>query len=163
MVAVVICCSRIPVVRTKFYWLARNGKDFLSFYAGDRLEFGGRELSLTLIIAGILDIIVLVVLSWTIRKRYTASLTSVEEKSAGILFFYRSAIMRTISSGFAPDSLESLGHYIAVHLFLPILGLGIFLKTDANFLIVVLSLIWSMQLFQRAVPGPSDKESHSET
>lgn len=49
-------------------------------------------------------------------------------------------------------------HYLALHAVVPLLGLGVFLRTDANFLIVIGSFVWSMQLLQRLYPGSPEFE-----
>ncbi|MCE9599791.1 MAG: hypothetical protein K8S54_17665, partial [Spirochaetia bacterium] len=49
-------------------------------------------------------------------------------------------------------------HYGTLHLIPLFTGLAFYLKTDANFLVVIGSIVWSMQLFQRLFPGEEASE-----
>ncbi len=111
-------------------------------------------MSSPLLIIASLNLALLAGLSLQIRSRYRSSLTSVEEKSAGILFFYRNLLFSVFRGNLAFPGIQCLLHYFSLHLLVPLLGLGVFLRTDANFLVVVLAMIASMQLYQRVFPGP---------
>lgn len=116
------------------------------------------QVSLSLITVSGLLIAACLYLTWVLRQNYVRSLTSVEEKSAGIIFFYRNAI-RGLFEG-QPQRLSVLAalHYATLHLIPLFTGLSFYLKTDANFLIVIGSIVWSMQLFQRLFPGEDSTE-----
>lgn len=49
-------------------------------------------------------------------------------------------------------------HYTLIHLLVPVVGLGLFLRTDGNFLVVFVGFVISFQLIQRVYPGPGDGE-----
>ncbi len=119
------------------------------------------QLSIPLLVFTVLCLGACFYLSVVIRQAYVHSLTSVEEKSAGIIHFYR-ARLRVLLSG-APDRMSILCglHYLTVHLIPLVAGLSFYLKTDANFLVVILSIVWNMQLFQRVFPGDSDAEDQT--
>ena len=114
-----------------------------------------------LLVLGIVNALAVAVLSFRIRNKYVHSLTSVDEKSAGIIYFYRATIGRIFARPVAIDAAECALHYILLHTLWPLLGLGLFLKTDGNFLVIILSLIWTMQLIQRVYPGESSDESEA--
>lgn len=96
----------------------------------------------------------IVYLTVQIRKAYILSLTSVEEKSAGILHFYRRNLEALLDGDRSRLTLSCWGHYVSLHLFPLLAGLAFYLRTDANFLVVILTILWNMQLMQRVFPGP---------
>lgn len=116
------------------------------------------QVSISLLTVSSILIAACLYLTWSLRQNYVRSLTSVQEKSAGILFFYRNAI-RGLFEG-KPERLSVLAasHYVTLHLIPLFTGLTFYLKTDANFLIVIGSIVWSMQLFQRLFPGEESQE-----
>ncbi len=119
-------------------------------------------MSYAFLTASIIDGVALAILYILVRSRYEQALTSVEEKSAGRLYHFRNSISRLLRGKFNPDGLYCFLLYVCLHLIVPFLGLGLFLKTDANFLVVVVSLFWSAQLIQRLFPGGGDETEESE-
>ena len=77
-------CHTSPFFPIKFY-----GKWFEFFVHPSSLV---ACMSLSLLIAALIDVTVAVFLATRIRTRYRSSLTSVQEKSAGALFYYRNII-----------------------------------------------------------------------
>jgi hypothetical protein len=119
-------------------------------------------MSIPLIVAATLVLVILVGLSVLIRRRYQDSLTSVAEKSAGLPFYYRSLVSSVFGADAGLAQWTALAHYVALHMVVPLLGLGFFLRTDGNFLVVIVSLLWSLQLVQRLFPGPRPGLDESE-
>ncbi len=119
-------------------------------------------MSLPLFIAAIADAVIVVALHAYLGRLYRNALTSIEEKNAGFWFYYREAMRRVLSG--RPGSGEWLicVHYIALHLLVPLLGFGLFLRTDGNFIVVILTVFWSVQLVQRLFPGNDDEETAHE-
>lgn len=115
-------------------------------------------LSEPVLVAGVLDLLVVVGLYWMIRLQYQDSLTSVEEKSAGPLHYYRARLAGFFSGNFGKANILVLFHYIGMHLLVPVLGLGLFLGTDWNFVALVLGLVASYQLLHRVYPGALEEE-----
>lgn len=115
-------------------------------------------MSLSLLIAALIDVTVAVFLATRIRTRYRSSLTSVQEKSAGALFYYRNIIRAFFRGDMSLPVLEGVLHYMSLHLLVPLVGLGLFLRTDVNFLVVIIAMVVSMQLYQRVYPGSSRRE-----
>lgn len=111
-------------------------------------------MSVPLLIAAFLNLSVMFGMSLQIRTRYRSSLTSVEEKSAGMLYFYRNALFALFRGNLSPAGLQALAHYLSLHLLVPLLGLGFLLRSDGNFVVIVLAMFASMQLYQRVFPGP---------
>lgn len=115
-------------------------------------------LSEHILVVGIIDLLVVAGLYWIIRAQYQESLTSVEEKSAGPLHFYRARVAGVLAGQADKENLIAFFHYIAMHLLVPLLGLGLFLRSDWNFLALVLGLIVSYQLLHRVYPGVAEDE-----
>ena len=99
-------------------------------------------------------LILIVALSVYLERGFRVSLTSVEEKSAGLLFYYRSLLNGVLGPDTGLANWLAALHYVALHLLIPVLGLGLFLRTDGNFFVLIVALIWSIQLLQRLYPGP---------
>ena len=110
-------------------------------------------MSIPLIIVAASLLALICALSLYIKHRFETSLTSVEEKSAGLLFYYRSLLSSIFTTDAGLLNWLALVHYVALHLLIPVGGLGFWLRTDGNFLIVILSLFLSVQLAQRLYPG----------
>lgn len=110
-------------------------------------------MSLPLIVAALVDVAIVAALHGYIGRLYSNALTSIEEKNAGFWFYYREAMRRVLAG--RPGSGEWLifVHYLALHLLVPLLGFGLFLRTDGNFIVVILTVFWSVQLVQRVYPG----------
>jgi hypothetical protein len=111
-------------------------------------------MSIPLIVVAAFLLVLVGGLSFYLDRRFRVSLTSVEEKSAGFLFYYRSLVGSVFSADAGPENWLALAHYVALHLLIPLGGLGLWLRTDGNFLVVICSLLWSIQLIQRLYPGP---------
>ena len=115
-------------------------------------------MSISLLTAALIDVALVAFLTTRIRTRYRSSLTSVEEKSAGALFYYRNVLFSFFQGNMSSPVLESVVHYMSLHLLVPLVGLGFFLRSDGNFLVVICAMIASMQLYQRVFPGSSRRE-----
>ncbi|MCB1170458.1 MAG: hypothetical protein KDK25_09005 [Leptospiraceae bacterium] len=110
--------------------------------------------SVCLIISAIV-ILVLGFLTYRIRSYYRWSLTTVQEKSAGLIHFYRSRIGGVFrGEEMGRISIECLAHYILMHCIVPLLYFGFFLRTDINFLGIVIGVAFSLQLLKQVYPGP---------
>ena len=105
---------------------------------------------------------VIAVLFLWIRSQYRLALTSVEEKHAGMLFYYRYYLSALFRGQPTREGIACLILYIALHLFVPLAGFGLFLKSDANFLVMLASLLWSYELVQRVFPGSSNSETDAD-
>jgi len=114
------------------------------------------EVSVPLLVCSIAIAAVCIGLAWFVRQNYVRSLTSVAEKSAGLIHFYRAALRELLEGKANALAVVSGIHYITLHLLPLFFGLSLYLRTDANFLVVIVSIIWSMQLFQRLFPGEEE-------
>ncbi|MDH5657356.1 MAG: hypothetical protein OEZ34_15700 [Spirochaetia bacterium] len=77
-------------------------------------------------------------------------------KSSGensYLLYHRSRVRSIFDESTKSASYENLMCLISLHLFVPFTGFAFFLKSDANFLVLIVSVLWSIQLFQRLYPG----------
>lgn len=91
-------------------------------------------------------------------RRFRNALTSIEEKNSGWAGYYRASIGRLLGGKGGLDEALALLHYVALHLLTPLLGFGLFLHSDANFLTAIVAIIVSIQLVQRLYPGSSEDE-----
>ena len=116
--------------------------------------FGTRAMcNLCLIISAVV-LSLLAYLSYQIRTHYRWSLTSVQEKSAGLIHFYRIHINRVFKEGdLGRIPLECSIHYALMHLVVPLVFFGFFLRSDINFLGVVAGIVTSLQLLKHIYPG----------
>jgi hypothetical protein len=115
--------------------------------------------NICLIISGFV-ILALGYLTYQIRNRYRWSLTSVQEKSAGLIHFYRSSIVGLFRErSFDRTSVECLLHYVLLHTIVPLLFFGFFLRSDINFLGVVAGIVTSLQLMKHIYPGEPAPEN----
>lgn len=105
------------------------------------------------LVLGLLILAALVYLSIQIKNRFETSIDSIDLKSAGILAFYRQNIRLALSGMRSGVPLLCLLHLGALHSVVPVLGLGIFYRTDLNFLPVVVGLLLTMQIHQRIYPA----------
>ncbi len=119
------------------------------------------QISISFLVLAILGLAACVYLTIVLRQTYVHSLTSVDEKSAGIVHFYKGLLRKLVSGQADRLSVFAGIHYTLVHLLPLFCGLSFYLKTDANFLVVILSIVWSMQLFQRLFPGDTDAEDQT--
>mgnify|MGYP004176509193 CR=1 FL=1 len=109
--------------------------------------------SLCLIISAVV-VMLLGYLSYQIQTQYRWSLTSVQEKSAGVIHFYRTHIGRMFREGdFGRISLQCSIHYYLLNIVVPLLFFGFFLRSDINFLGVVAGVVTSLQLMKHVYPG----------
>ncbi|MEQ8351204.1 MAG: hypothetical protein RH862_06955 [Leptospiraceae bacterium] len=109
--------------------------------------------SLCLIISAVV-VSLLAFLSYQIQTHYRWSLTSVQEKSAGLIHFYRSHIHRVFRDGdLSRIPLECTIHYFLMHLLVPLIFFGFFLRSDINFLGVAAGILTSLQLLKHIYPG----------
>jgi hypothetical protein len=83
-------------------------------------------------------------------RLYSLFKVSGEQK---ILPFYREILHSAFSGVEKSGRYEGFLHLISIHLLAPLTGLAFFLRTDVNFLVFILSILWSMQLYQRLFPG----------
>lgn len=107
-----------------------------------------------LLVLALLSAGALVYLTLQIRRAYLESLTSVKEKSAGLLHFYRRMLESLLDGDRSRLAVYCWVHYVSLHLFPLFCGLAFYLRSDANFLVVILTILWNMQLMQRIFPGP---------
>jgi len=92
----------------------------------------------------------LIVLLWVrLRGLYRSESSPEREKFTE---FYRRNINRLLEKGFSSAALLGLVHYLCLHLFPPLIGFGFLLRTDANFLVVMASIFWSLKLV-KLYPG----------
>lgn len=122
------------------------------------VELPHLTMSIPLIVVAAFLLVLVGGLSFHLDRRFRVSLTSVEEKSAGFLFYYRSLLGSVFSADAGREHWLALIHYVALHILIPVGGLGFWLRTDGNFLVVIFSLLWSIQLLQRLYPGPTSDE-----
>lgn len=115
-------------------------------------------MSIPFLLVALIILLLVVGLSFYLDRRYRISLTSVEEKSAGWRFYYRGLISGLFNGDLGRDQILAALHYVASHLLTPIAGLGLALRTDGNFLVVIFSVLISMQLVQRLYPGSPEYE-----
>lgn len=107
-----------------------------------------------LLVLALISLAAAVYFTLQIRKAYLESLTSVDEKSAGVLHFYRRRLDLLLDGDRSQIVIFCWVHYVSLHLLPLFAGLAFYLRTDANFLVVILSIVWTMQLLQRIFPGP---------
>ena len=62
---------------------------------------------------------------------------------------YRGSLRAFLSGSLDRVSIAAFINYVGLHLVVPLLGLGLFLRSDGNFLVVLVSIVWSLQLVQR--------------
>ena len=110
-------------------------------------------MSIPLLALGIVNLTVTVGLGLIIRKRYRLALTTVTEKRAGPLHYYRIALSGVGQKSSGRDGLLCAVHYGSLHALVPLLGLGLYLRSDANFLVVILGGFVSLKLVQKVFPG----------
>lgn len=104
----------------------------------------------------ILFIIIIVIFIY-LRKYYNISLIDIEIKEKGFLYFYQFllALLFNGYSGYSKKSLIYLTwfHYLLLHLISPLFLSSFLLKHDWNVLIAIISIIVSMNLYQRVYPS----------
>ncbi len=103
-------------------------------------------MSLPLLVAALLDLLYLILLPFFLQK------DEARASDEGGLASYRGCISSLWERGGRRGVLCFL-HYLGLHLFVPLLGLGFFLRSDINFLVVILSMVLSLQILQRVYPG----------
>ncbi|MBI3394218.1 MAG: hypothetical protein HY042_00105 [Spirochaetia bacterium] len=103
---------------------------------------------------------VAVLLAVFLRRTYQGALTSVEEKNAGLIAYYRQRVVDIFQRRLSLVSILAGLHFLSLHLLVPLWGFAIFLRSDGNFLVIVLSIIASIQLVQRLFPSESAGDFH---
>ncbi|MCB1171931.1 MAG: hypothetical protein KDK39_00125 [Leptospiraceae bacterium] len=101
----------------------------------------------------ILDLIVVVYLTRKLYHLFRDSLTSITEKESGPIYSYRKAIFSLLNGQADPFGWFSLIHLVVLHLIVPLMGIGLLLHTDWNFLAVIAGIAWSYQIAMRLYPG----------
>lgn len=96
--------------------------------------------------------------SLRLPSRYRVALTSIEEKHAGWIGYYRASMGRLFHGQGGLDEWMVLLHYVTLHLSTPLLGFGLFLRSDANFLVAIATIIVSIQIVQRIYPGSEEED-----
>lgn len=61
---------------------------------------------------------------------------------------YKDAVCGIKDKPFSKRSLLSFVFFVSLNLIIPLWGFGIFLHSDANFMVVICSIIFSYQLYQ---------------
>ena len=112
-------------------------------------------MSLFFLTAAGVDITLFLVLSVLIYRNFKSG------DETKFLNYYRKGIASLLSRENKKKN-EAAGagnflHFLSLHLFIPFTGFAFFLRTDANFLVFILSILWSIQLFQRLYPGVSSE------
>jgi hypothetical protein len=113
-------------------------------------------MSITLLILSIIVILVMAILTLQIRsarKRENSSLPFLDFYSENLHLFFTGKIV--------VQGVICFVHYLILHLVVPLVGLGLLLRTDLNFLVIFAAIFTSMQIVQRvypAVPSMPDEE-----
>ena len=105
--------------------------------------------SLTIWILALANLAIFLTLTLTMRKR----LVNRASESQTLLGIYRNCLNRFFEGDFALSGWICFFHMVSTHLLLPLLGMALLLRTDANFLVVVVSVVVSMQIYQRVFPA----------
>lgn len=116
------------------------------------------SISESLLVLAIIDIIIVSVCSFIFIQTFKKSLTSVSEKSEGPIYFYQNSIRNLFAMDFSKINIVSFIHLVTMHLAVPLLGLGLLLYSDWNFIALVLGIIWSYQITNRFFPGYQQEE-----
>lgn len=115
-------------------------------------------MSVPLLMISFLLLLAVPFLSVRIGNLYRLQLTAGRLKEEGRLQFFQHSIRNKGKGSEDRAGLFCLSLYLILHAVVPFIGLGLFLRTDWNFLVVIVSVIWSMQLLQRVYPGPPPEE-----
>ena len=65
-----------------------------------------------------------------------------------LLQSYCENLRNSLTRSFSFTSIITIIHYLCMHLFIPSWGFGFLLYTDGNFMVVILSILFSLQLHQ---------------
>ncbi len=98
----------------------------------------------------------ILLLFFILKKKYQYSLTSVEIKEKGFLYFIKlnlDSIFKLKSSKNKDLVFICWLFFILLHLFVPFFLASFILKNDWNVLIAIFSIIVSMNLFQKIYPS----------
>jgi len=101
--------------------------------------------------------VVWIVLGMRVRGRLLLKKTDTQTSYHSILSEYREMVDSFFKEKDA-RSVEAFSHYVITHLLIPFCGFAFFLRTDANFLVVIVAIVWSLQLLQRIYPGVEAEE-----
>lgn len=115
-------------------------------------------MSVPLLIISLIFLISIPVLTLRIGNFYHLRLSAGHLQEKDRLHFFQDSIRNMGKGSENPAGVYCLLLYLALHVVVPLIGLGLFLKNDWNFLVVIVSIIWSMQLLQRVYPGPPPEE-----
>jgi hypothetical protein len=110
-----------------------------------------------LFILSILILIVIIIITIYIRNFFNNSFLNLEIKEKGLLYFYQIQIDSLFRNHDDYKNLRMILlcwiHFIALHLFSPLILASFLLKNDWNVLIAIISIIISMNIFQKIYPA----------
>lgn len=100
--------------------------------------------------------ILIIILLYLLKNQYNLSLSSIDIKEKGFLYFIRyhlDSLFRNYGNKNWKIILLSWLLYIHLHLFFPFFLASFILKNDWNVIIAIVSLIVSMNIFQKIYPA----------
>ena len=110
-----------------------------------------------LFVFSILILIIIIITIIYIRQYFNNSFLNLEIKEKGLLYFYQIQLDSLFRNH---DNYKNLRiillcwlNYVALHLFLPLILASFLLKNDWNVLIAIISIIASMNIFQKVYPA----------
>ncbi len=110
-----------------------------------------------LFVISILILVVIILTTIYIRHYFNNSFLNLEIKEKGLLYFYQIQLDSLFRNH---DNFKNLRiillcwiHYVALHLFSPFIMASFLLKNDWNVLIAIISIIVSMNIFQKIYPA----------
>ncbi|GIX41939.1 MAG: hypothetical protein KatS3mg129_1672 [Leptospiraceae bacterium] len=114
-------------------------------------------MNLILLIISLIFFIFILFLTFIINYFYKTSLTNIDIKERGLLYFYQMQLDSLFRKHFTYRNWSIIIlcwiHYILLHLFSPLFFASFLLKNDWNVLIAIFSIIISMNLFQKVYPA----------
>ena len=112
-------------------------------------------MSPSFLVATVICVMSFILSSWFLWH----SLRPLSNDGGGLRQAYRRNIDLLLAGDVSGLNIISLLNFISLHLLVPCMGFGVFLTTDLNFLVFIVSIIWSMKLFQRLYPASEVKQS----
>jgi len=110
-----------------------------------------------LFVISILILFVIILTTIYIRHYFNNSFLNLEVKEKGLLYFYQIQLDSLFRNH---DNYKNLRmillcwlHYVTLHLFSPLILASFLLKSDWNVLIAIISIIVSMNIFQKVYPA----------
>ena len=110
-----------------------------------------------LFVISILILFVIILTTIYIRHYFNNSFLNLEVKEKGLLYFYQIQLDSLFRNH---DNYKNLRmillcwlHYVTLHLFSPLILASFLLKNDWNVLIAIISIIVSMNIFQKVYPA----------